>query len=92
MIYLIFAKLKIVPLCWNQMIRWQRFHDSWAYEQEIKNIANWQLEKSNERKKNWKKKRLVFFQNVQLLNFKEKKKIALKLFEFVEKFMMDTFC
>ena len=31
-----------------------------------------------------------FFQNLQLLNFEEKK-MALKLFEFVEQFMMDTF-
>ena len=33
----------------------------------------------------------AFFKNLQLLNFEEKKWMALKLFEFVEQFMMDTF-
>ena len=52
------------------------------------NRANWQLEKSNERKeteKNW----LVFSKT---FNFWISKKIGgLKLFKFVEQFIMDTF-
>ena len=38
-----------------------------------------------------KKNGLVFFKNIQLLNFEEKNKMALNLFEFVEQFMMDIF-
>ena len=36
------------------------------------NIANWQLEKSYERKETEKKKLTCFFKNLQLLNFEEK--------------------
>ena len=50
----------------------------WATLATIMNIANWQLEKRNERKKNW----LVFWKHLNL-RFNEKKLMALNLFEFL---------
>ena len=55
-----------------------------------KNIANLQLEMSNERKET-KTKTGLFFQKLSTCEIRRKKSMALKLFEFVEQFMMDTF-
>ena len=56
----------------------------------IESLAKWQLEKSNEHKKT-KKKTDSFFSKFSTFEVRIKNKMALKLFEFVEYFMMDIF-
>ena len=55
------------------------------------NIANRRLDKSNNAKKLKKKTDLFFFQKPSTFEFRREKQMALKLFEFVEQFIMNTF-
>ena len=55
------------------------------------NIANRQLEKVNERKKTKNTGIIFFLKKIQLSNLHEKKKMAVKNFEFLEQFMIEKF-
>ena len=53
-------------------------------------LVNWHLQKSNERKET-ERKTGFFFQKSSTFEFRRKKYMTLKLFEFEEKFFMDFF-